>query len=169
MIEATTCTLFIDKTDVVWAACDDEANDPCHRLGVEPRVSVIVPMLIKDDDGTKTLRFVRGPRYFWTLLRKLNSTAPGGIKGLIVTIERVDDGFSRYSFSTDNRYGKLSTPQDDVIKKFMDSIIVGDPASVEASVKAAIGTDAFEAAVRAAKSKPKVDGAKTKGVVEEDF
>lgn len=169
VIEATTCTLFFDRQDIVWVACDDEVNDPCHKLGVEPRVSVIVPMLIKDDDGTKTQRFVRGPRYFWTLLRKLNSTNTNGIKGLIVTLERVDDGFSRYTFSSDGRYGKLSTSQDDVIKMFMDSIIQGDPTSVEASLKAVLGTDGFEAAIRAAKIKAKDGGAKPKGVVEEDF
>lgn len=177
IIEVTTCHLLYDgDKEFVWAKCDED--DPSVELGITPKFSVVVPMVVKFEDGTKGQRFVRGPKQFWKILKDLNNKAPDGLLGLVVELTRTNGDFAVYSATTKGIYSTLPKDQDVVIQEFIDSVFVGNSDEVMNKIKEKAGdnlktksssyggSNNNQKAATLKKSKPLTANPK---VVEEDF
>lgn len=166
VVEANLVHFYRQESEIIWAYTDDP-KDPSEKLSLKPRLSVIVPMLVKDDSGKKQLRYVRGPKSFWNQLRRLNSQNTGGIKGLIIDLTRTDGEFAKYSMMSKGSYGKIEDDalrnQDALVNHIIDQIFEGTVGEVEQMLLATLGTDEYNRLVVGGSSGKKFN------IVEEDF
>jgi len=166
VVEANLIHLYRQDREIIWVYTDDP-KDPSEKLSLKPRLSVIVPMLIKDSDGKKTLRFVRGPKSFWNQLRRLSNQNAGGIRGLIIDLTRTDGEFAKYTMTSQGTYGKINTEevgnQDSLVDFVVTKIFEGTPSEIENLLKAELTTDEYERLVSGG------SGGKKFNIVEEDF
>lgn len=146
IIEANLVHLYLQDDEIVWLYTD-EKGDPCEKLSIKPRLSVIVPMYVKSETGEKYLRYVRGPKSFWTQLKRLNSQNVAGIKGLIIDLTRTDGDFAKYTMTTQGRYGKIEDPkvaQDILVNYVVGQIFEGSSTEVEKMLLDRLGADEYQ-------------------------
>jgi len=97
-------------------------GDPCEKLGVEPRFSVLVPCSVKTSSG-KTYRVVRGPK---AISNQLSALALNhDLRGLVVTIERKDDRFAKYTIKPTGQKAAVEEDQDILVADILEHIKQG--------------------------------------------
>lgn len=120
VVEANLCHLVHDGVEYVWAHVG--ADDPCFLLGVEPRFSIVVPMVVKDELGGKVRRDARFPKSVGPQLRVLGKNMAGSV----VRLSRDDSGrFSRYVLTpTGTRATLDGFDADEWLETFLGKVFV---------------------------------------------
>lgn len=82
------------KPAAIWVEVE---NDPGRELGLKSRYLAFVPVAIKDDDGSKQVKYWLCPRTLHSQLHDFNEEL-GGTKGMILRLKREGKGIeTRYS------------------------------------------------------------------------
>lgn len=129
VISGEFCSTFApDDTELIWAHCGDD--DPGTDIGVKPRFSLLVPMLVKVGDE-KITRIVRLPKSVMRQIDSLSVTYPT-IRGLIVDITRSDNGkWAEYTIASTGKISPVTDfDQDEWVQSMLDKIFVGDADAV---------------------------------------
>jgi hypothetical protein len=126
-VGGTFCRLVHAGQEYIWSWTGED--DPSVKLGVTPRFSLIIPMLVKEGD-TKTGRNVRFPQ---SVLRQVEAFSFSGIRipGAIVKVSRTDtESYVRYALEPTGKYASTSDfDQDTWVAKLLDHICVVESAS----------------------------------------
>jgi hypothetical protein len=127
-IEAELCHLKYESKEYVWAFTD-EKEDPCHLLKIQPRFSLIVPVLIKNGES-KVHKNIRFPKSFSTALFGLEKN--GKTAGMIVEISRFDSGgYSKYAIIDTTKKAPIDFNQDEWVEQILARIKIGTPKEIK--------------------------------------
>lgn len=133
IISGTLCHYFFNDEEIIWEHCGP--NDPCEKLDIHPRFSIIIPMQIKLSDGEKVIRNVRFPKSVGRQIESIVSRA-STIKNLIVEIERDDSGdWTKYVIEPTGKFATNSSIefyQSDWVDEVLSTIKAGTFEEIEA-------------------------------------
>lgn len=133
IISGDFCHYYVsDSKELVWVHTGK--GDPCEKLDVQPRFSLIIPMLIKVGDDEKVQRNVRFPK---SVGRKLESLmlSSDSIRNLVVKVTRDDTGqWASYNIESTGKMARATSYEFDEamwLDAMLEEIIDLDAPAVE--------------------------------------
>lgn len=118
---------FCQYGDKLWAYCGDD--DPCHKLGIEPRFSILLPCIVKIGN-TKELKVIRGPQGLSKQIEALAITKD--LRGLLIELQRKDDKWARYTVTPTGQRATVEEDQDQLVQDILSKIKQGTSAEIAA-------------------------------------